>query len=71
VLREHAPVSLQIFNIGGALVRTLVDGDLDAGVHERRWNGRDSFGHAVASGTYFYRLRLGAEVLNGRLDMVK
>ncbi len=71
VLREHAPVSLQIFNIRGALVRTLLDGNLDAGIHERRWNGRDSFGHLVASGTYFYRLRIGAEILNGRLDMVK
>jgi hypothetical protein len=70
-LRQQAPVSLQIFNIHGALVRTLVDGDLAAGIHERRWNGRDSFGHSVASGVYFYRLRLGTEVLNGRLKMVK
>jgi hypothetical protein len=70
-LRELAPVSLQIFNIRGALVRTLIDSDLDAGIHERRWNGRDSFGHPVASGVYFYRLRMGTEVLNGRLEMVK
>jgi hypothetical protein len=70
-LREQAPVALQIFNIRGALVRTLIDGDLDAGVHERRWNGRDNFGRLVASGIYFYRLRLGAEVLSGRLEMIK
>ncbi len=70
-LRELAPVSLQIFDINGALVRTLIDSDLDAGIHERRWNGRDSFGRLVASGVYFYRLRLGTEVLNGRLEMVK
>ncbi|MGH7598831.1 MAG: T9SS type A sorting domain-containing protein [bacterium] len=70
-LRELAPVSLQIFNINGALVQTLIDGDLDAGIHERRWNGRDSFGRLVASGVYFYRLRMGMEVLNGRLEMVK
>jgi hypothetical protein len=71
VLRKHAPVSLQIFNLRGALVRTLVDSDLDAGIHERRWNGRDSFGRLVASGVYFYRLRMGTEVLSGRLEMVK
>jgi flagellar hook assembly protein FlgD len=65
------PVSLQIFNINGALVRTLIDDDLAAGLHERQWNGRDSIGRPVASGIYFYRLRLGTEVLNGRLEMVK
>lgn len=70
-IRQYAPVSLQIFNIRGALVRTLIDNDLDAGIHERRWNGRDSFGRVVASGIYFYRLRLGTEVLSGRLEMVK
>jgi hypothetical protein len=70
-LRELAPVSLQIFNLRGALVRTLIDNDLDAGIHERRWNGRDSFGRPVASGVYFYRLRMGTEVLSGRLEMVK
>jgi hypothetical protein len=70
-LREQAPVSLQIFNIRGALVRTLIDSDLDAGIHERRWNGRDSFGQLVASGVYFYRLRMGTEMLSGRLEMVK
>jgi hypothetical protein len=71
-LQEAAPVSLQIFNIRGELVKTLVGRELGAGTHERRWNGRDGFGHAVASGTYFYRLRLGGEkVYSGRMEMVK
>jgi len=70
-LTAPAPVALQIFNLRGALVRTLLDRDLDAGTHEQFWNGRDNFGRQVASGTYFYRLRLGAEVWRGRLEMVK
>jgi hypothetical protein len=68
---EAASVTLQIFNIRGELVRTLVDRDFNAGVHEQRWNGRDDFGRRVASGVYFYRLRIGAEVWRGRLEMVK
>ncbi len=70
-LNTRAPVTLQIFNLRGALVRTLLDRDLDAGTHEQFWNGRDNFGRQVASGTYFYRLRLGAEIWRGRLEMVK
>jgi hypothetical protein len=70
-LNAPAPVALQIFNLRGELVTTLIDRTLDAGVHAQRWNGRDDFNRAVASGVYFYRLQLGAEIFRGRLQMVK
>jgi len=70
-LNAPASVALQIFDIRGALVKTLVERDLNAGVHEQRWNGRDNSGRHVASGIYFYRLRIGREVFRGRLEMVK
>jgi hypothetical protein len=70
-LNAPAPVSLQIFNLRGQLVNTIVERDLNAGIHEQHWNGRDHFGRIVASGVYFYRLRLGAELFRGRLQMVK
>lgn len=70
-LNAPAPVTLQIFNLRGELVTTLVDRALIAGLHEQRWNGRDDFGLTVASGMYFYRLRLGTETFRGRLQMVK
>ncbi len=70
-LNAPAPVALQIFNLRGELVTTLVERTLDAGVHAQRWNGRDDFNRPVASGVYFYRLQLGAEIFRGRLQMVK
>ncbi len=70
-LDSPAPVTLQIFNLRGELVTTLIDRSLDAGAHAQRWNGRDNFNRPVASGIYFYRLRLGAEIFRGRLHMVK
>jgi hypothetical protein len=70
-VHQSAPVTLQIFNLRGELVRTLVDRDFNAGIHEQRWNGRDDFGRRVASGIYFYRVRIGAVALRGRLEMVK
>jgi hypothetical protein len=47
---------LQIFDIQGRLVRTLVNAALDPGWHERFWDGRDDRGRDSASGVYFYRL---------------
>ena len=47
---------LQIYDIQGRLVRTLVNAPLDPGWHERFWHGRDDRGRDAASGVYFYRL---------------
>ncbi|MDZ7291487.1 MAG: T9SS type A sorting domain-containing protein [candidate division KSB1 bacterium] len=70
-VKENAPVKLQIFNISGQLVRTIVDADLAPGVYLRRWNGRSQDGRPVASGVYFYRLLIGQQALNGRIQLLK
>jgi hypothetical protein len=70
-VQAPATVKLQIFNMKGELVRTLADGELSRGLYEKRWNGHDDTGRQVASGLYFYRLQIGAKVLNGRMQMVK
>lgn len=50
-------VSLKIYDLQGALVATLLDGDaLSGGSHQRVWDGRNSSGAAAASGVYLYRL---------------
>ena len=53
-------VSLKIFDVSGKLVRTLVDEYEGAGSHDALWDGKDSFGKAVASSIYFYELRAGS-----------
>jgi hypothetical protein len=70
-VKAHTPVKLQIFNLTGQLVRTLVDADLAPGVHVRRWNGRGQDGRQVASGIYLYRLQVGKQIMNGRVQMLK
>jgi hypothetical protein len=52
-------VRLQVFDVDGALVRTLVDGVSAAGEHRVVWNGRDQAGGVVGSGIYFCRLKSG------------
>lgn len=70
-LQAQAPVKLQIFNLTGQLVRTLVDADLEPGVHVQRWNGRSQDGRQAASGIYLYRLKVGSKVVTGRIQMLK
>ncbi len=49
-------VSLAVYNVAGRLVRTLVDGPVDAGYHVAVWDGRDDRGVEVSSGVYFCRM---------------
>ena len=50
---RESRVSWRIHDARGALVRTLVNGTLPAGVNARTWDGRDDRGREVASGTYY------------------
>ena len=61
-LSHRNNVELALYNLAGQRVATLVDGLKAAGSHAVRWRGRDDEGRFVASGIYFYRLRLGESV---------
>jgi len=51
-LSRTSAVSLELFNVVGQRLRTLVDGRVDGGYHEIVWDGLDSSGKAVGSGVY-------------------
>jgi len=57
-------VSIEVFNIRGQHVKTLVDGYFEDGIHSVVWDGIDHQGISVPSGIYFYRLETntGSEV---------
>ena len=49
-------VRLEIYNITGQRVRTLMQGRHEAGFHRVLWNGKDDRGREVPSGVYFYAI---------------
>ena len=49
-------VTLEVYDITGRRVVTLVETGLPAGFHALTWDGRSGRGKPVASGVYFYRL---------------
>jgi hypothetical protein len=62
---------LVIYDLAGRKVKTLASGYLEAGDHQVPWNGRDDTGRQVASGTYVYQLRAGAQVHSNRMVLLK
>ncbi len=55
-LPRDAMVQLDLYDVSGRLVRSLISDNMAAGAHSVRWAGRDDAGKSVASGTYFMRL---------------
>jgi hypothetical protein len=49
-------VTLSIYDVTGRLVKTLVNGNLTAGVHEVVWDGTSDAGRPASNGMYFYRM---------------
>ncbi len=57
VAQTSSFVNLEVFNIKGQKVKTLVDETLPAGQHSVAWNGTDANGKPVSSGIYFYKMK--------------
>lgn len=73
-----AQVTLEVFDISGRKIKTLVEEVFPAGMFKTYWNGADIRGLPVASGTYIYRLKVSAlsekenhQVFTRRMVIVK
>ncbi len=64
-------VRLNIFDVNGRLVRTLVDRPAEAGMHTTIWDGKDRDGRTVASGNYFARINAGTWQSEARVTILK
>ena len=53
---EHV-VEIDVFDLQGRRIRTLVEGAQPAGRHAASWDGRDSGGRRAAAGVYFIRMK--------------
>lgn len=57
-LQQNAHIWLGIYNATGQLVRTLVEGEKNAGIWQASWDGRNAAGEHLGSGIYFCRLQV-------------
>lgn len=70
-LAQPGFVSLAIFNLLGQSVKVLAQGNMEAGSHSARWNGRDEMGRPVQSGTYFYVLQTGEQKQVRKMQLIQ
>lgn len=71
VMEEAGKVEIQIFNVKGQKVRTLVDGVYTAGEHVVNWNGRSDQKEALPSGVYYYRMSANTNYVNKKMILLK
>jgi len=55
-LANDSAVKIDVYNIKGELVTTLVNKPMLKGEHSTIWNGKDRMGNPVSSGVYFYKM---------------
>ncbi len=70
-LEKASHVKLQVYDVLGRRVATLVDGERSADSHTVTWDGANDAGQRVASGTYFYRLETDARTLSQTMTLLK
>jgi len=64
-------VKIEIYNIMGQKIRTLVDDHKMAGTYTVSWNARNDFGNSVSSGIYFVRMQSSHFVATQKISLLK
>ena len=64
-------VSIQVYNIRGQLVNTLLNDEVKAGNNTVIWTGIDQYGKSVTSGVYFYRVQTANETIVNKMLLMK
>ena len=70
-LNKTGTVGLKVYDQSGRLVKTLIDGTMNAGHGEIEWDGRDTKGQELASGVYFFRLTSDANTQTKKLVLLR
>jgi hypothetical protein len=68
---KQAHAELNIYNVKGQKVKTLVNEIKGKGMHSVIWNGKNEAGKSLASGVYFYQVRTGNQQIVNKILMLK
>jgi len=64
-------VQINVYNLLGQKVKTLVNDTKPAGHYTTTWNGNNEAGREVASGIYFYRLEADETTITKKMILLK
>jgi hypothetical protein len=65
-------IILNVYDISGRLVKTLVDDIKYSGLHSTVWDGTDQYGNNVANGLYVYKLMSNQNIsISNKMILIK
>lgn len=70
-VNSKLPVRIDIVNVRGQIIRTLVNENKETGVYRLNWNGTDADGRHCSSGIYFVRMQAGSEEFFAKAILMK
>ncbi|MCK4680359.1 T9SS type A sorting domain-containing protein, partial [bacterium] len=71
-VKEAGPVTIDVYNVAGKVVKTLLDTEVEAGAAGYVvWDGRAESGERCASGVYFYRIAAPGFTTSRKMIMLK
>ena len=70
-IKEACKITLEVYNIKGQLVKTLIDEVKEAGDYSISWNGKDNTGKITASGVYVYKMNAGKYSSTKKMILMK
>ena len=70
-IKEAGNVTIEVYNLRGQLVKTLVNETKETGDYTATWSGTDNTNKAVSSGVYFYKMKSGSYTSTKKMILLK
>ncbi|MCK4978796.1 MAG: T9SS type A sorting domain-containing protein, partial [Candidatus Delongbacteria bacterium] len=70
-IKEAGNVRLEIYNLRGQLVKTLVNEVQETGEYTTSWNGTDNSNKPVSSGVYLYKMKSANYTATKKMILMK
>jgi len=70
-VRQAGNINLNIYDLGGRLIKSLTSQDFEVGQYTRRWDGRDNNGSMMPAGVYLVRIQGEAATDSKKITLVK
>ena len=70
-LLEYASVTIQIFDVSGRKIKTLISGNYSVGDYTTQWDARDERGQPVSAGVYMYAIQVNNNIYAKKMVLLK
>lgn len=69
-VNNNGSTQINIYNVMGMLIKNLVNSNLDKGIHNFTWDGRNNNGNKLSTGIYFLQVTRNNEVFTNKMFLI-